>query len=87
MNAYPRLSEKAYKNEYEGDGQIHTEEVVDMIAEYAADMWRYYKGKSLNEEEIKNLSCFIVKGLPSKEKQFDYKTINKEESRNNFEEY
>jgi hypothetical protein len=50
MNAYPRLSERAYE-----DKEIHHEEVVAMIADVGADMWRYYKSKRLTEEQQEQL--------------------------------
>lgn len=50
MNAYPRLSDKAYE-----DQSQHYVEVVDMMAEEVAAMWSYYDGKRLNDSQVQEL--------------------------------
>lgn len=54
MRPYPQLSEDAYANE-----ATHTEEVVEMMADVAADVWRYYKGFTLNETQQAQLQEVI----------------------------
>jgi hypothetical protein len=54
MNAYPRLSEKAYADE-----AVHRKEVVEMIADTAADMWRYYRSKRLTDKQQEELQKAI----------------------------
>lgn len=50
MNAYPRLSDKAY-----ADDKLHHREVVEMIADEAVEMWRYYKSKRLTAQQQEQL--------------------------------
>ncbi len=61
MDAYPKLEPEAYT-----DSAKHRPAVVGMIACYAADMWRYYCGRTPTPEEVEKLRVALDKGLPEK---------------------
>jgi hypothetical protein len=55
MNAYPKLSEAAYKDDHQ-----HNTEVNNMMTDMAADVWRYYK-ETLSDEKKEILRQAIEK--------------------------
>lgn len=62
MNAYPRLSELAYKN-----AEQHRREVIDVAVSFVADIWRYYKNP-LDESQILHLKSVLEICMPQEDR-------------------
>ncbi len=60
MNKYPKLN----ADEYDSTGAAKREAVINMMAEAAVDVWRYYVGQSLSSKEQEAVYAALNKVLP-----------------------